>query len=122
METLISMFILIAIKILLKKVVIIMQLVEHICSTEMSWPKITALTKSVHKSPVKMFKNLFLWSTPKNYILEMGNSLKDFEVEIILMNISNAYEHTLSLFAIVTLLCMFKCKEAAIPRDRKSVV
>lgn len=36
METLISMFILIAIKILLKKVVIIMQLVEHICSTEMS--------------------------------------------------------------------------------------
>lgn len=46
----------------------------------------------------------------------MGNSLKDFEVEIILMNISNAYEHTLSLFAIVTLLCMFKCKEAAIPR------
>lgn len=45
-----------------------------------------------------------------------GQFLKDFEVEIILMNISNAYEHTLSLFAIVTLLCMFKCKEAAIPR------
>lgn len=38
--------------------------------------QITALTKSVHKSPVKMLKNLFLWSTPKNFILEMGNSSK----------------------------------------------